>query len=397
MSRNRNNSMEPMSNIRDDYYKNGPTPAVFNENHVDKCLFENDSYKKATADNTINYDTGINSIQQMNFRQDQYKNSKLIDNNINHIPKEDITKEITLVVDSIDRDMDTYPNSFNFRVRFNPSSSDKQPYINKKLENIKSVNLQAIILPNYYKLEKISVDQTTTTLDDDIITILNNSLTPTTDTEFNSTTTPVITGNIIIISYNGSNPLTIDFFDTNDALKHEKVYSAVVDTTAGFGNLTTAHITDFSYYTYKISNPIKICNDRYIKLEIDELKDIDDYSTDVYRGHSFGTLYQDGVQCNSNICYMTSISDIEFPNSNLKNISSLTINLYSSVGEALNSTGNKNTNITNKTKVNEYINGNIKYVSASRYIRHPLYLYSQCHFIFKITYIEPNLNKINFN
>ena len=62
MSRNRNNSMQPMSNIRDDFYRNGPTPAVFNEEHIDKCLFENDNYKNATADNTIHYDTGINSI-----------------------------------------------------------------------------------------------------------------------------------------------------------------------------------------------------------------------------------------------------------------------------------------------------------------------------------------------
>ena len=484
MSRNRNNSMHPMPNIRDNYYNNGPTPAVFNQDN-NNCIFENNNYKKATSDNTVNYDNSINSIQQMNFRQNEYKNSRLIDNNVNSTPKEDITKEITLVVDSMDRDIDTYPNSFDFKVIFNPNSSNKQPYINKKLENIKSVKLQAIILPNYYKLEKTAVNTGSTTLDNDIVTILANSTTPNTDNEFNSSSNPSIpNGNSLIIIWyeqtgslvnnllgrintttttlnngtysnltvsggsgsgailtltvlgfiittvtvttpgdgykagdtikianlqlsgsdsdvifkltpNNITPtvMTIDFFDTADALKHEKVYSIVFN-----GGYTVANISSFNYYTYKTTNPIKISDDRFIYMEIDELKGIDDYSTDVYRGHSFGTLYHDATYCNSNICYMNSIfSNIQFPNSNLKNLSSLSIKLYSSVGEELNSSINKNTNITNKTKINEYSGDSIKYVSASRYIRHPLYLHNQCHFVFKIKYIEPSINKINFN
>ena len=91
-------------------------------------------------------------------------------------------------------------------------------------------------------------------------------------------------------------------------------------------------------------------------------------------------------------------SELQFPNANLKNLSTLSIKMYSSVGEKLNTSTNKNTSITNKTKANEYdTNNNIKYVSASKYIRHPLYLHSQCHFVFKIKYLEPQINKMNFN
>lgn len=481
MSRNRNNSMQPMPNIRDNYYNKGPTPAVFNQDN-NNCLFDNDNYKKTTSDNTINYDNSVNSIQQMNFKQNEYKNSNFIDNNIDNIPKEDIIKEITLVVDSMDRDMDIYPNSFDFKVRFNPSSSDKQPYINKKLENIISIELEAIILPNYYKLEKINVPVGDTRIENTLLSVLNKTLTPFYDSTYTHTSTFDGSSNTVVnltndritinshgfttgdsvIYKNGnetsitglsdsttyyiirfddntielastldnanggtqidlialgtgtahtiestSNKITIiwrkqsgttlniDFFDDNDDLKHEKVYSAViVDTTISPLTITSPMV----YYTYKTDNPIKISDDRFVFMEIDELKGIDDYSTDVYRGHSFGTLYHYDTRCNNNVCYMKTIySEIQFPNSNLKNLSSLSIKMYSSVGEALQSKNNKNTDITNKTKVNEYNNGKIKYVSASRYIRHPLYLYDQCHFIFKIKYIEPSINKINFN
>lgn len=390
MSRNRNNSMHPMPNIRDDFYNKGPTPAIFNQEYANKCKFQNNNYKKTISDNTINYDTNINSIQQPFFKQNEFQTDNILDNNINKNIKSDVIKEINLVVDSMDRDMDLYPNSFNFKVKFNPTDVEKQPYINKKLENIKSIKIDASILPNYYKLEKTEVTGATD-LDDDIITILTTTLTPNTDVEYTDKET------IIIIWYEQVDDIiTIDFFDVNDILLHEKVYSIAVDTS---GPLTIVP-NSFNYYTYKISIPTKIQNDRFIYLEIDELKNIDDYSTDVSRGQSFGILYHDRNQCDDNFCYMNSLfSEIKFPDSNLKNISSLTFKLYSSVGETLDTSTNKFsfTNITNKTKENEYINGSIKYVSALKYIRHPLYIKNQCHFIFKVKYVEPNINKILFN
>ena len=393
MQRNRNNSMQPMLNIRDDYYNNAPTPAVFNEEYGKRCLFNNNNYEKVTNDNDIKFDTSINSIQQMNFKQNEYTNTALIDSNINKVPKENLEKEITLVIDSMDRDIDLYPNSFDFKVRFNPSSGGKQPYINKKLENISCVRLEAIMLPNYYKLESVLMSTATTTLDNDIITILNISLTPDTDTIYSNTE------DIIIIWYEQNvNNFSIDFFDNNDTLKHEKVYSIVVDVSSGPGAISTGDITSFVYYTYKIDNPTLISDDRFIHLEFDELRNIDEYSTDVYHGQSFGTLYHDSDHCNNHLCHMNSFfSELKFSNSNLINLSSLTIKLYSSVGEALNSSNNKNTNLSNKTKVNQYNGGNVKYVSASKYIRHPLYLHSQCHFVLKVRYIIPSINKINFN
>lgn len=487
MSKNRNNSMNGIPDIRDNYYRNGPTPAIYNKDHDTKCLFENNNFNKVTSDNSVSYDNSINSIQQMNFKQSQYLQSKLIDSNVNEKPKEDIIKDITLVIDSMDRDIDLYPNSFDFRVKFNPTSTDKQPYINKKLENIKSIKLEAVIVPNYYKLEKVNVAVGDTSIENTLLSVLNTTITPNTDSTYTHTLTfdgsdstivdttnnkitvtshGFTTGDSIVYKNgNGTNiagitdsttyyvilvdanniklastldnanggvvisltavgtgtshtiestsnkitiiwykqngtTLTIDFFDDNDDLKHEKVYSATVDTTSGAGSLVLGDITSpMAYYTYKPTNATKMEDDRFIYMEIDELKNIDEYSTDVSIGQSFGTLYHDSRQCNENICYMCSFfSELQFPNANLKNLSTLSIKMYSSVGEKLNTSTNKNTSITNKTKANEYdTNNNIKYVSASKYIRHPLYLHSQCHFVFKIKYIEPQINKMNFN
>ena len=131
MSRNRNNSMNPMPDIRDNFYRNGPTPAYYNKEQANNCLFNNTNYNSVTSNNSVNFDNSINSIQQMNFKQDQFTKPNLLDKNVNQEVKENYEKEITLVIDSIDRDIDSFKNSFDFKVRFNPTSSERQPLLTK--------------------------------------------------------------------------------------------------------------------------------------------------------------------------------------------------------------------------------------------------------------------------
>ena len=335
--RNRNNSMHPIPNLRDDYYVHGPSPAFFNEELKNNCLFQHDKQYKITSNNHVDYDSKKNSISQFNFKQNEYENNNLLDNNINENIKENYYKNITLVIDSIDRDINIFPNSLQFKVLFNPVSGSRKPYINKKIKNIKSINMQKVMIPNFYLLEKIDVSSSSTTLDDDIITILNNSISPDTDTLFSPSTTPAINGDIIIIWYNlVGNTLTIDFFDNNDTLLHEKVYSAVIDVSNGSGSLSITDINSFCYYTYKVDNPNTADLDRFLYLEIEEFKNINEYSTNDQFGYSFGCLYQDTTKCNNNICFTYApYSKLIFPSSELKNISSLTFRLYNSVGDIL--------------------------------------------------------------
>ena len=394
--RNRNNSMYPIPGLRDDYYRNAPTPAVFTQDYSNNCLFHNKNQQyNIMSNNDVTFDNSLKSIQQYDLKQDQFKRNKLLDNNIDEKVKNNTLNHAVLIIDSMDRDISVYKNSLDFRVKFNPSSGEKSPYIDKKIENINYIGINKIMVPNYYILEKIELDPNDSnsefyTLSTDIKTILDSSNTPLTDVEITNA------NSIIIIWYEKIDDIiNIDFFDPNDTLTYEKVYSAVVD-----ASITTNVVIDsFCYYTYKTTIPTLNQNDRFLFMEIDEFKNINDYSTNNIRGHSFGTLYQDSVRCDNNICYMDSrFSDLTFPSDNLKNISSLTIKFYNSVGDLLDTSNNKNFNVTNLTKVNLFdSNNNIRYVSPTKYIRHPLYIYSQCHIIFNIAYLVPNINKINFN
>lgn len=386
--RNRNNSMKPIPGLRDDYYRNGPTPAVFNEEYKNRCLFQNQNLN-VTSDNNINFDNSINSIQQSNFKQDQFIKNKLIDSNIEEDTKINSYKSITLAIDSIDRDYNIYKNSFQFKVLFNPTSSGNSPYIEKKIENITAVNLRKIILPNYYKLSIVSDDSLSDaknqSLSDDILAIYNEQNPLETDVLYEKT------NNIVLIWYEQVNDiLSIDFFDNDDTLLNEKVYSITIDTSG------TPSVTSFKIYTMDTNSPLSI--ERYITMEIEEFKNIDDYSTDNYIGHSFGTLFHDGVKCDGKVCYMLCCnSHLVFPYTNLRNISSLTINLYDGTGNKLDDSIGKNFRVTNN-KLNQYdSNGDVRYLSASKYIRHPLYVYSQFYMNIGVDFLEPNLNKIIFN
>ena len=389
--RNRNNSMHPIPGLRDDFYKNGPTPAVFTHDYPNNCLFHNENQQyKVTSRNGVDFDNSNNSIQQYNLKQDQYQKNNFIDNNIKETVKNDSLKHAVVVVDSMDRDFSTYKNSLDFRVKFNPANGEKTPYVDKKIENISYIGISRIIVPNYYILEKTTLD-VSNSFATDIKIILNDSNTPNTDVEISSI--GAMTNTVIVIWYeNVGNEINIDFFDPNDALKHEKVYSAIY-------NVATNTVTSLNSYTYKSDNPTLNENDRFLFMEIEEFKNISDYSTDNIRGHSFGTLYHDSIKCNNNICYMDSnFSDLTFTDSDLKNISSLTIKFYNSVGDLLDTSLNKNFSVTNISKGNLFdSNGKVRYVSPCKYIRHPLYINSQCHVIFNVAYIEPNINKINFN
>ena len=387
--RNRNNSMQPIPGLRDDYYRNAPTPAVFNHEYSNNCLFHNkDQQYNVTSNNNISFDNSINSIQQHQFKQNQYKNSDLLDPNINSTPKENYSKSVIVAIDSLDRDIDVFPNSLGFRVKFNPSNGATAPYIDKDIKNISSIKINAVIVPNYFILQKVSL-QTTDAFAVAIKGIVDANNTPDTDI-----VTASNTKNIVVIWYKQiGNDYYIDFFDNDDALLHEKVYSAV-GTIAG-GAFT---ITSFDYYTYKPSNPTLTEHDRFLFIEFAELKGRDQYSTDHTLGYSFGTLYQDSVKCSSNFCYLKSSSNLNFSSSDLFNLSTLTISFYNSLGEKLDTSINKNMIVDNKSKSTIYnSDGTVKYMSPSKYIRHPLYINSNCHIILSVNFIEPELNRIIFN
>ena len=53
--------------------------------------------------------------------------------------------------------------------------------------------------------------------------------------------------------------------------------------------------------------------------------------------------------------------------------------------------------VRNKTKDNLYTSDEVRYVSPSLYIRHPLYIKNQCHFVFEVGMVYSDIAKNIFN
>ena len=94
-----------------------------------------------------------------------YKNqNNLIHNNVNENVLDENIVEYRVYIDSLDRDVKTYPNPFNFTVNFNATSQavirdvyyagTPGPVINKDFRNVKYVKLETIVLPQYSNYTK---------------------------------------------------------------------------------------------------------------------------------------------------------------------------------------------------------------------------------------------------
>lgn len=107
----------------------------------------------------------LNSTQQLSFDQAFVPNQQVIEpidyrntgntlhNNIGDSVMNESVVEYKINIDSIDRDIRTYLDPFNYVVKFNlPSSASitpSGPLINKEFRNVKYIKLDSIVLPQY--------------------------------------------------------------------------------------------------------------------------------------------------------------------------------------------------------------------------------------------------------
>jgi hypothetical protein len=95
-------------------------------------------------------------IEKQNY---QNQNNMLHNNVGNNILSENVI-EYSIHIDSIDRNINIYPNQFKFSVHFN--DNNMQPTIDKKFKNIKYIRLENIILPHVYSVDLSSTNTTYT-------------------------------------------------------------------------------------------------------------------------------------------------------------------------------------------------------------------------------------------
>ena len=215
------------TSIRDNYYNNAPTPAMFIENMKDHCLFDKNTPQNIYQNNNVNYDNSIMSDNRgFRIEESNYINRPLIDNNINDEVRNEYIDERDIIIDTIDRNTSTYPNIFDFTLKLGSTDTTVGPFIHRDIKNVKYIKLVKALLPdNYYVLNRAasSGDTTLNSWNTGSTNYFNNNHYDTTD----DTTTPTF----FIIHY----PL-LRSVQVSDAGHH--LYNLGTSTTLFTSNLT---------------------------------------------------------------------------------------------------------------------------------------------------------------
>jgi hypothetical protein len=316
-----------------------------------------------------------------------YKKPKVRHNNIRDDVLSEEVFENPLFIDSIDRNKDVYKNPFSYKVTFNPNPDSIEPYINNVIENIRYIRLEVSILPRYYQLKKTTLDKS-----GNIFNTIDNKIQNTSTDSFIKAliNTDETVGSDVItyvnIEYNRSESTslltnwTIEFIlngNTNILYSYTNI-----------GGSTT-------YINYQYNTDMDLAQERYITMNIRELNNINDRSTNNNIMQSFAVLYRNDI--NNNFVQFTTKDVIKtWSYSDLQNINSLAITFRDSCGKLLIAPFlNYNIDTSNKCECEINQNGEIitNYKCVCNYIRHPHYLNLQNHTLLKIGILQPNISK----
>ena len=142
--------------IRDNYYNNVP-PVNLYENAQERCLFTNgnNQFNNVTQNNNVKFDNSLKSDNRGRFLHEQdYVNKPLLDNNLFEEVRNEYIDEKDIIIDTMDRDIDLYPNIFDFRVKLGSTDTTPGPAIHRSVENVKYLKLIKAVFPDNYRLKK---------------------------------------------------------------------------------------------------------------------------------------------------------------------------------------------------------------------------------------------------
>ena len=161
-------------------------PYGYNNNNFNKQSFPSNIYPKSQngdplsnfnpistnshhLNNTTNFNKAYNESQPIIEKINYTNNNNILHNNIAPQVLDESIIEYKIIIDSIDRDIKTYNNPFDFIVKFGAMgggivrynsykkgnlipensyiSGQPQPYINKEFKNIKYIKLDTVVLP----------------------------------------------------------------------------------------------------------------------------------------------------------------------------------------------------------------------------------------------------------
>ena len=354
-----------------------------NTDKLIKDLKNKQELNKIINNNVVDYKIS-NSLSQPYTKWNDFKKPELYYDNLNNEGKKEIITENILSFDSTDRDINKYPNPFNYRIKFNPSTTNSDAYILKNYKNVKYLSLEYVILPRKSYLLKKDISNTNDNLND-INLLINNFDNLENNQLFNNFHIPELNNNfdiIIIEKYNKNNKIIVFTKLYSNYDKMEECWEIEF-------NINYLKLNYFYYSNFMLEN------DKYLTLKINEITNNYNYSTNHNIQNSFGILLPNLL--NGDYFYLdTKIIEKIYKYSDLGNIDLMTIEILNSKGIKININTECIDNNINTPK-NCICDNNITYYNCSCfYFRHILYHKFQTLILFKIGYIEADIDKMIF-
>jgi hypothetical protein len=266
MIKNNNYSITPITFNSNNNNNNINYPNI-NNNFISTCDDKNNIVSSYN-----NFDNN-NKISNPYFNNNEFDKPNLIYNNISDKVSVDILVEYVIVIESIDRDIEKYPNPLKYKIYFNPVAQTKDAYIYKTFENVKYIKLESAILPRKYSYFRKDITSTNS----DISTLINTNWKRNDNIIFNTVNYTIIEDyiidNIRYIKYGITKPLP-ELID--------KVYELQY-------NINTSL---FTLYEFELIN-LSLENEKFLLLNIDEIKDVNDMATNTEISNAFSILFPD--------------------------------------------------------------------------------------------------------
>lgn len=393
--------------VLDNYYNNAPMPTNLTENAKEKCLFQgHDDKFNVAQDNTVNFDNFDNRGRYT--LKNNFKIENLLHNNIDENITNEFIDERDIIIDTIDRDINVFPNIFSFTLKLGSTDTTPGPAIYRQINNVKYIKLLRIILPDNYEISYHSFDSDSSLSNLRLciqnfiannFASLNNGTSMYDQKHENSNETIYI-----IHHYIDGNKFYIDYYREQDsAINYNVIYQAVINSSV----LDVNSVVE-SNNMYKPFEDSQLEKGRYFQLHIDQLPHNNDLSTNSSLSQSYSLLIpsrEDGKGLNVLNGMET---DKIFKFSNLGNFSSFKLEIKDSVGENLvfdttiwntNLPGSEYNSSKKILNINDTTKNKYKYSfrSPEKYFRHPLCWRSQALFVFTVGEISQEINKKNFS
>jgi hypothetical protein len=378
--------------IKNNNYSINPIIFNSNSNSNSNSNYSNiDNNFRSTCDNNNinnivssynNYDNN-NRISAPYLNNNEFNKPNLIYNNVSDKISVDILVEYVIMIESIDRDIEKYPNPFKYKIYFNPVAQTKDAYIYKTFENVKYIKLETAILPRKYSYFRKDITSNT----NNVTPIINTNWERNDNLTFNTVNYTIIDDyiidNIRYIKYGVTRPST-ELID--------KVYELQY-------NINTSLFTLYEFQLIDLS----LEDEKFLLLNIDEIKDVNDMATNTELSNAFSILFPDYV--NGDFFYTnTQGVDKIYRFSQLGNIKSLTVNISDNEGKDFNTQSYKmftDTHISKNKKCICKVNSNGEiirdYGCSCSYMRHPYYKKFQNTLLFKVGVIENDIDKSIIN